>query len=297
MDQIQKKEQNYGELIERLSEFGLSYDEASTFTLLTRIKKAGVDWITGRELAKVAKRDRVRVYQILQKLVVLGLIHADFGRPTGYSVVSPDVAIEKLVSVQEAKLKQLSGYQSKLKEALEKADPIEITSRSAGSEEQNRPAMSMFHGVSGIRHVIWSSANGNALQIIANNESADFILSTIKRSTDVPASCKLLLSGDSENPPDKLELSGMKRMDFEAAYIKGHLPTFVLTDNQGLILFYSTEKYKPKPLSSSVSRLVMLHALVVSDKIYVEEMHELFNTLWQISAPIKPKNGSDKEED
>ncbi len=296
LDQIQENEQTYGEIIERLSEFGLSYDEASIFMLLTRIKKAGVDWISGRELAKIAKRDRVRVYQILQKLVVFGLLHADFGRPTGYSVVTPEVAIEKLVAVHEAKLKQLNSYQAELKDALKKADPIRVVTKTSGGEDQNRPAMSMFHGVSAIRHLIWSSANANSLQIIANSESANFILSTIRRATVAPKSCKILLSGESANPSDALDLQNMKGIDFEASYMKGHLPTFILTDNQILILFYSTEKYKPKPLSTITSRLIMLHALVVDDKIYVEEMHELFNTLWQVSTRIKQKTQVDKAE-
>jgi len=255
-----------------------------------------VDWITGRELAKIAKRDRVRVYQILQKLVVFGLLQADFGRPTGYSVVTPEVAIEKLVAIHEAKLKQLNSYQAELKDALKRAEPVRIAPKSQGGEDQNRPAMSMFHGVSGIRHLIWSSISSNSLEIIANSESANFILSTVRRATVAPRSCKILLSGDVENPPESLDLQDMKRANFEASFIRGHLPTFVLTDDQIIILFYSTEKYKPKPLSTIMSRLVILHALVVDDKIYVEEMHELFNTLWQVSRRVGPKPGAKETE-
>lgn len=285
LDQVQeKKDENGNELVDRLSEFGLSFDEASIFYLLVRIKKSGLDWISGKELALIAKRDRVRVYQILQKLEKLGLIRADFGRPTGYSVIPAEVAIERLVSIHEAKLHQLNSYQTQLKEALRKAEPIALSGQKKGDDEQNKPAMSMFHGVSGIQHLIRASLTGNSVRIIANQDSIEYILSTIERSPQKPKLCRVLVSGDGSKTTESYVMNNKKRFNFEISFIDGHLPTFILTDNQVLILFYTIEKYKPKPLSSTKSRLVMLHALVVGDRIYLEEMHELFETLWQISS-------------
>jgi sugar-specific transcriptional regulator TrmB len=290
LDQIQQDDRGSDALAERMGEFGLSYDEASLFILLTRLRKSGVDWITGKELAKIANRDRVRVYQILQKLEEIGMVRADFARPTGYSAVQPETAIERLISIHEAKLTQLNNYRTDLKEALKEADPITAIPLPLGNEGQNKPAMSMSHGVSGIQHLIRDSLTGSSLRIISNSDSTDYILSTIEHAVEPPKHIKVLFSGNGANPPETLlTMRGTKLANLEASYIPGHLPTFVLTDNQVLILFYSIEKYKPKPLSSFKSRILMLHALVVSDKLYVEEMHHLFDTLWRVSVRIKPR--------
>jgi sugar-specific transcriptional regulator TrmB len=282
--QLQEDGRNGEELIEKLSEFGLSYDEATIFYLLVRIRKSGLDWISGKEIAQIAKRDRVRVYQVLQKLQKLGVIRANFERPTGYSAMPIEAAIERLVSIHEAKLHQLNIDQHKLKEDLKNADPIVHVGRKIGGEEQNKATMSMFHGVSGIQHLIRNSIVGNSVKIIANPDSIDYILSTIERSPEKPVSCKVLVSSSEKDAPD---LPGTNN-SLELAYISGHFPTFILTGNLVLILFYTVENYKPKPLSPKKSRFVMLHALSVSDKVYVEEMHQLFETLWQMSSRTKP---------
>jgi len=284
LDQVQESERTLtktDEMIQKLSEFGLTADEASIFFLLTRIKKSSVEWISGKDLAKIAKRDRVRVYQIVLKLEKMGLIRANFGRPIGYSAISPESAMEKLVSMHEAKLVQLNSYQSELKEALRTAEPIEVMAYSR-SDQQNNPAMTMVHGVSGIQHLIRNSLVDNAIRIIANADSVDYIVSTILRSPQKPKSCKILLSG-ADDPVSLQAGLDSRELDLQWARIERHLPTFILTENQVLILFYSVEKYRPRALSSMKSRLVMLHALVVGDKIYVEEMQDLFQTLWDVS--------------
>jgi len=235
---------------------------------------------------KIAKRDRVRVYQILQKLEMLGLVRADFGRPAGYSAMTPETAIERLVSIHEAKLSLLSSYQTELQDALSRAEPIEALAHHGGGGEQNKPAISMFHGISGIQHLIRDSVVGNSVDIVANPDSIEYIFSTIERAPQKPDSCKVLISGNRADSPIRPILDGTLGPDFETAYLEGHLPTFILTDNQVLILFYSIEKYRPKPLSSARSRLLMLHALVVSDRSYVEEMRQLFQTLWHASIKV-----------
>lgn len=286
--QVQEDGRGGDELVEKLTEFGLSYDESTIFYLLVRIKKSGVDWISGKEIAQIAKRDRVRVYQVLQKLQKLGVIRANFERPTGYSAMPIEAAIERLVSIHEAKLHQLTSDQHKLKEDLKNAAPIVQVGRRVGGDEQNKATMSMFHGVSGIQHLIRNSLVGNSVKIIANPDSIDYILSTIERSPEKPVSCKVLVSGSEEDALDVRFLNGNLQFKLELSYIRGHFPTFILTGNQVLILFYTVENYKPKPLSPKKSRFVMLHALSVSDKVYVEEMHQLFETLWQMSSQTKP---------
>lgn len=300
LTQIHEDSRTGEELVEKLTEFGLSYDEATIFYLLVRIKKSGLDWISGKEIAQIAKRDRVRVYQVLQKLQRLGVIRANFERPTGYSAMPIEAAIERLVSIHEAKLYQLTSDENKLKEDLKNATPIVQVGRKVGGEEQNKATMSMFHGVSGIQHLIRNSLVGNSVKIIANPDSIDYVLSTIERSPEKPISAEVLVSGSERDVPDLRTISGDLQFKVELSYIRGHFPTFILTGNQVLILFYTVENYKPKPLSPKKSRLVMLHALSVSDKVYVEEMHQLFETLWQMSSQKRKPvllQESNKQED
>jgi len=291
LTQVQGEDRGGNELVEKLTEFGLSYDESTIFYLLVRIRKSGLDWISGKEIAQIAKRDRVRVYQVLQKLQKLGVVHANFERPTGYSALPIEAAIERLVSIHEAKLHQLTSDQHKLKEDLKNVPPIVQVGRSVGGGDQNKATMSMFHGVSGIQHLIRNSLVGNSVKIIANPDSIGYILSTIERSPDKPVSCKVLVSRSEKDVLDLQTLptlNGNLPFRIEMSYIRGHFPTFILIGNQVLILFYTVENYKPKPLSPKKSRFVVLHALSVSDKIYVEEMHQLFETLWQMSSQRKP---------
>ena len=68
-----------------LTQFGLSIEEASLFVLLSRVNKKKTFWLKGSEISKLSKKGRVRTYQILQKLVTLGLVNVDISRPKKYS--------------------------------------------------------------------------------------------------------------------------------------------------------------------------------------------------------------------
>jgi sugar-specific transcriptional regulator TrmB len=216
-------------------------------------------------------------------LQLFGLITSDFSRPTRYSAVPAETAIERLVAIHKAKLEQLNNYQGEILESLEKIEPIEIRSLDEEDDGQNKREVSFFHGISGIQHLIREAITGKETKIIANPESIEYILNTIERLKEKPKSCKINLSGKTNGDHVRSLLDDALQLSFENSYIQGRLPTFILTEDQTDVLFYSIEKYKPKPLSATKTRLVMLHALVVKDKTYVEEMHQLFETLWQIS--------------
>ena len=279
----------YEETILKLSQFGLSFDEASIFHLLTRANKSGALWISGKDLAKIANRDRTRVYQMLQRLVKIGLVRTDFSRPVKFSAVPPDAAVKTLVSIHEAKLVQLTKFQSDVTEALKRAEPIAPDLRSesrAVAGEESGSNMSMVHGVSSIQRMLREAVKSNPLKVIASEDSFEYVLSSIEQAavSEKTKHCKFIVSSSSGGElPRSPQIKSRGNVRYEISYVHGRLPTFILSQNQVLILFYSLEDYRPKPLSPVRSRLSMLHALVVTDRIYIEEMHQLYKTLWAAS--------------
>jgi len=265
--------------ISRLSEFGLSFDESTIFYLLTRTKKSGFEWITGRDLARIANRDRVRVYQILNRLIKLGLIRANFSRPIGYSAISPETALNKLISIHESKLTKLNQSEREMADALTKAEPIQMELQENG-QNQTSSALTMFHGLSGITRVIREEISGKNLEAILNRESLLYLLTTSKSLREKPRNGKIIFSRSGGIGLDRSDQDMIKVLNFEISYIKRDLPTILISSDQVIFLFYSHERYKPKPLSQWEDRQVMLHGLSISYSGYVEEAHNLFQMLW-----------------
>lgn len=232
-----------------LVRFGMTNQEADLFLLLTRIKKGGRDWLTGSDIAKAIGKDRVRTYQLLHRLLQIGIVQSNYAsRPKMYSVVAPAVALRRLMSIHEAKLTQLSHFEQNATEALLNISPLNIESSKQQHDEPSDSSniianVILLHGLPNIQMQLKKVLSGEKEAcLMINDESRNHILATLRLIRPVPNSIKILVSS---NKSMKLGLGDIKkRFNCDIVSIPIHLPTVIITSDQYVLLFYSVTKYR-----------------------------------------------------
>lgn len=262
----------------RLASFGLTKQEAEVFVLLNRVRNAGTEGLTGRSAAELTQFGRVRTYQILQRLVKLGLVDVRPGRPKSYSSVTPQVGIRRLVALQESRLTDLSLKEAEVSERLSNVPPIR-TERS-GEGKERRSAM-VLHGVSNIQAWARRAMEGKDLKIVVNEDSEDHVTTTLRYMTEKPKSARIIFAAKNGAQKgltsDQLEIGGYT---YNGRVFQGELPTFVLADEQCLFFTYATERRRRGPLSPMSAMAFVSECIVVEDPKFVAQMGNVYERFW-----------------
>jgi sugar-specific transcriptional regulator TrmB len=272
---------------ELVSRFGLSDDEAAMFILLSRINKDQIVWLKGSDISSISKKGRVRTYQILQRLLEIGVIRVDYSRPKKYSAVSPQVAMRRLLSIEETKLNDLSHLENEAIESLLRLDPLNtegLIGKDAGSKTGS--VVSLLQGLANIQVALRESMEDAELLISINDESAQHVLSTFNFLSKKPKSAKIILSTVSRTSVRDRFMPLRETAGIEFWWRTGDSPTFVLTDRVTMMLFYSKTSVRKKLLSPVTTTTGVSHIVVVDSEPYSAQMANIFDTLLKDSRRV-----------
>jgi len=270
------------EVAAELTKFGITRQEAGLFLLLSRVRNADQGGVTGNELSELSGMNRVRTYQILNRLVDLGIVMVEVGRPKRYSAENPQTAVRRLVSIQESKLNELSLGEEALAEGLANATPM--AARRSRSEKDAGSKVAVLHGISTIHGLLRRALQDRELRVVVNDESEGHIFTTIRYLARKPKSVRVVFAtGDENREPfegGRVEIDGYR---YKIRLFRGDLPTMVLNGDQCLMLFYETQRYRPKPLSPVTVRTVISSCVAVEGEKQVGQMETTFERLWASS--------------
>ena len=271
------------ELATDLTRFGVTKQEADLFILLSRVRNAGQKGVTGSELAKLGGLGRVRTYQLLDGLVDLGIVQVEVGRPKRYLAENPQTAVRRLVALQESKLNELSLAEETVAEGLANAPPLPVQrerpEKGAGSK------VAVLHGISTIQGLLRRGMEVRDLRIVVNDESEDHVFTTIRYMTKKPKSVRVVFATMAENREPfeggRVEIDGYR---YRIRVFKGDLPTMVLNGEQCLLLFYETQRYRPKPLSPMTVRTIVSSCVAIEGVKQIGQLETTFGKLWDMAG-------------
>ena len=248
-----------------LTQFGLSKDEASLFVLLSRVNKKKTFWLKGSEISKLSKKGRVRTYQILQKLLTLGLLSVDLSRPKKYSTVSPQVALRRLLSIQESKLTELSHLESEAIESLRNLNPLAVESIISEEAGKAKSLVSLLQGLANIQTALREAISGAEVYISINDESVEHLSTVLTFISEKPKSARVIFSTSKRAfPKHYLPIS----KDVELFWRQGSSPTFIIADGVTMFLFYSKTGVRKKLLSPEVTVNTASQLTLVNSETY-----------------------------
>jgi sugar-specific transcriptional regulator TrmB len=272
---------NERELTAELTRFGVTEQEAAILVLLVRIRNSGGAGVTGGALSELSKLNRIRTYQILQRLADMGLVEVDFRRPKRYAAAIPQILVRRLVAIHESRLTELTHIEQDVAQALLDASPLNVDVETSSSKS----TVMLLHGLSNVQNLARSAMESQDLRIVVNDESKEHVLTTIKLLAKKPSSVKLIfatLNQDQEPfEGNRIEIGG-HRLDIRL--FRGELPTIVITKKQCLMFFYTTQRYHAKPLSQGTLRTVVSECILVEDAVHVRRMGRVFESLWEASS-------------
>jgi hypothetical protein len=270
------------ELATELVKFGVTKQEADLFLMLARIRNASPEGVTGTELSDLAGFNRVRTYQLLDRLVDLGIVQVELGRPKRYLAENPQTAVRRLVALQESRLNELSQAEETVAEALASASPLAV--QKTRPEKGAKSKVAVFHGISTIQGILRRTMQGRDLRVVVNDESEDHFFTTVRYVTKKPKSVRVVFATlDEKRKPfegGKVEINGYT---YRIKLLRGDLPTIVLNGEQSLMLFYESQRYRPKPLSPTTVRTVVNSCVAIEGAKQVGQMETTFGKLWDLA--------------
>ena len=272
---------NEKELATQLTRFGVTPQEANILVLLVRIRNSGAGGVTGGALAELSKLNRIRTYQILQRLADLGLVEVDFRRPKRYSAAIPQTLVRRLVAIHESKLTELTHIEQGVAQALIEASPLKANVDKAVSKSN----AVLLHGLSNIQNLARKVMENQELRVVMNDESEQHLLTTIRYLARKPSSAKVLFATANPNQ-ERIEGGplGLGGYPAEVRVFRGELPTMVITGKECLMFFYGSQERRPKPFSQRTLRTVVSECLFTEDATHARRMRTLFESLWKASA-------------
>jgi sugar-specific transcriptional regulator TrmB len=265
--------------VDLLTRFGLSKDEAGMFVLLSRINKDQTSWLKGSDISRISKKGRVRTYQILQKLLEIGVVRVDYSRPKKYSVVSPQVAIRRLVSIEENKFNDLSRLESEAVQSLLRLKSLNTGLLSEEQASKSGSAVSLLHGVANIQVALREIMEDADLLISISDESSQHVLSTLNFLSKKPKTAKVIFSTNSRS---YLKGRFLPRIEADAVELwvrVGTAPSFIVTDRVSVLLFYSKMTTRKKLLSPVTTFTGVSELVVIDSETYSLQVANLFELL------------------
>ncbi len=269
-----------------LTQFGLSKDEAAFFVLLSRVNKKQTSWLKGSDISKLSRKGRVRTYQILQRLSALGLVNVNLSRPKKYSTVSPQVALRRLLSMQESKLTELSHLESEAIESLRDLNPISVESILGKEEVKTKSMVSLLQGLANIQIALRELLVGSEVSIAINEESAEHIFTMLSFISEKPKSARIIFSTSKKSIPKQYSFLSK---DVELFWRSGSSPTFLVTKDTSMFLFYSKSSVRKKLLSPETTFNTASQLMLIESETYANQMKNIFELVLKSSSKVGGK--------
>jgi sugar-specific transcriptional regulator TrmB len=275
-----------GSILNLLTQFGLSKDEASLFVILSGVSKSQTVWLKGSDISKLSKKGRVRTYQILQRLLALGIANVNPSRPKKYSAVSPQVALRRLLSIQESRLTELSHLESEAIESLRNLNQISVEAIIGKEEERPKSAVTLLQGLANIQIALREALERSEVSIAIDEESADHISAMLSYISEKPKSARIILSTLRSSFPKHYSFPSE---NIELYWRKGGSPVFILANNVTMFLFYSKSGTRKKLLTPEAKLSTVSQMILIDSEVYTNQMRSLFDLILQSSRRVSVK--------
>ncbi|MDG6906069.1 MAG: hypothetical protein JRN20_09825 [Nitrososphaerota archaeon] len=273
-------------VLQLLTKFGLSNDEAAIFVLLSRVNKKQTNWLKGSDISKLSKKGRVRTYQILQRLQSLGLINVNLSRPKRYATVSPQTAFRRLLSIEESRLTELSHLESDAIDSLRGLPPISVESILGSEEGKGKSMVSLLQGLANIQIALRDALAGSDISIAINEESADHIFTVLNFISETPKSARIIFSTPKGSLPKRYSLLARSAKGVELHVRAGSSPTFIVTRDVVMFLFYTKTSSKKRLLSPEITVNTASQLTLIESESYASQVRSVFDLILKNSNRV-----------
>lgn len=273
-------------VLELLTKFGLSNDEAAIFVLLSRVNKKQPNWLKGSDISKLSKKGRVRTYQILQRLQSLGLINVNLSRPKKYSTVSPQTVFRRLLSIEESRLTELSHLESDAIDSLRDLPPVSVESVLGKEEEKGKSMVSLLQGLANIQIALRDALAGSDVLIAINEESAVHIFTVLNFISETPKSSRVIFSTQKGSIPKRYSLIARSAKGVELHVRAGSSPTFIVTRDIVMFLFYTKTSSKKRLLSPEITVNTASQLTLIESESYASQVRSVFDLMLKNSTRV-----------
>ena len=273
-------------VLQLLTKFGLSNDEAAIFVLLSRVNKKQPNWLKGSDISKLSKKGRVRTYQILQRLQSLGLINVNLSRPKKYSTVSPQTVFRRLLSIEESRLTELSHLESDAIDSLRDLPPVSVESVLGKEEEKGKSMVSLLQGLANIQIALRDALAGSDVLIAINEESAVHIFTVLNFISETPKSSRVIFSTQKGSIPKRYSLIARSAKGVELHVRAGSSPTFIVTRDIVMFLFYTKTSSKKRLLSPEITVNTASQLTLIESESYASQVRSVFDLMLKNSTRV-----------
>lgn len=262
-------------LINELTFFGLTGNEAKVFLALLQLTKANA-----HEIAKIAVIPRQEVYRVLPNLEKLGIIKVIIDKPIKYIAIDPQEALTQLIRLQQEnlntqlrKLNEKKGATvSELKAVegksagLSRAEPIRFMLIS-GQNFINEKIEDMLRNAK--NEVLWMAPKNEVRRAVAYGRDR-LLRNSVKRNVKI----RIITEIDEKNVD---EVERLNRF-CEVKHSSGLTSIATIVDERELII--GSAIYPADALSTE-----LMHELWTNDSSHINLMKDFFEKVWNISVP------------
>jgi sugar-specific transcriptional regulator TrmB len=263
-------------LIQELTSFGLTGNEAKVYLSLLQLRNANAS-----EIAKLAGIPRQEIYRVLPSLEKLEIVEVIIDKPTKYLAIGPQDVLKQLIRLQEENLKKQLGELRRSKMVLE-SELKALEGRSAGLAIPKPVRFMLISGQHLINEkieemlqnakseVLWIAPKVEIRSAVAHDRDR-FLCDCAKRNVKV----RIVTEIDAKNVDDVEKLSKFCQI----RHSLGVNSVATIIDNRELIIgsaIHSSE--------NSVENELM-HELWTNDSGHINLMKDFFEKVWNISVP------------
>ena len=263
-------------LINELTSFGLTGNEAKAYLSLLQLSKA-----SAAEIAKLANIPRQEIYRVLPRLEKIGIVEVIIDKPTKYLAISPHDVLKQLIGLQKETLErhlfELRRKRTELEDELK-----EVEGRSTGLVRSEPIRFMLISGQNLINEriremlqkakneVLWIAPKAEIKRGIAVDRDR-LLHNCTKRNVKV----RIVTEIDETNVDDVEKLSKF----CEIKHSLGVTSMATIVDRKQLII--GSAIY---PGENSVGSELM-HELWTNDSSHINLMKDFFEKVWNISVP------------
>ena len=263
-------------LIQELTSFGLTGNEAKVYLSLLQLRKANA-----REIAKLANIPRQEIYRVLPSLEKLGIVEVIIDKPTKYLAIGPQDVLKQLIRLQGENLKKQLGELRRRKMVLE-SELKALEGRSAGLAIPEPISFMLISGQHLINEkieemlqnakseVLWIAPKVEIRRAVAYDRDR-LLYNCAKRNVKV----RIVTEIDAKNVDDVEKLSKF----CEIRHSLGVTSVATIVDNRELIIGSAIHSGE-----NSVDSELM-HELWTNDSSHINLMKDFFEKVWNISVP------------
>jgi sugar-specific transcriptional regulator TrmB len=267
-------------LVEELTSFGLTRNEAKVYLALLQLNKANA-----RAIARLSDVPRQETYRVLPRLEKLGMIEVIIDRPTKFLAVDPEEVLSELIDHQkqilDEKISELRSKKERVGNDLKK-----VEGKSAGQAKAEPVHFVLISGQRLVNEKIQEMldhARSEVLWMVPKFDIRRAVFydrdKMLRRCARRKVKIRILTEVDKNNIRETEKLNRFS----EVRHAVGVTSLLTIVDNRELIIgsaVHTREDFAEDEL---------IHKLWTNDSSHINAMKAFFEKVWSDSAPAQSK--------